>query len=292
LLRIASIERSISLILISCNDFEQLVFDLQHRLWGDSWSADASKLTIEHLESINSRLTDFFCAVCLLHCVSMIERDLSSADVIADIVIATTSKVSRACGFDVHSATLRSSLIEFRSKPNQTNELSRLLIDSSEEYLAVFMQVMSRDYGLVRTIVNDFEAMFAYKRGLYSQCLYFSCANLNQLLTIERNEVLYALRAKGSDLFLLLDDDCVSLIGLARLCGVFDQNSSELISQLTLSLYFYVQSKLRQKHSIESWISDLYVIERVHNEYAKHLVINRAILSCIYRKVIKVMRSS
>jgi len=46
--------------------------------------------------------------------------------------------------------------------------LSRLLIQQSVEYLTSFRRIMSRDYSLVCPIVSrDYEAMYAYKYGLY-----------------------------------------------------------------------------------------------------------------------------
>ena len=57
---------------------------------------------------------------------------------------------------------------------------------------------------------------------------------------------------------------CLSLISLARLCGVFDINprEDESITQLTVLMYLSVQSKLRWRHTMTSLIDTLRVIQR------------------------------
>jgi len=97
---------------------------------------------------------------------------------------------------------------------------------------------MSRDYSSVCSMVTrDYEALYAYKCGLYEQCFRLSQENL--LLYADSNRVARVLEVDESDLLLLLDDDSLSLISLARLCGVFDidPESGEPVYQLTLSMY-------------------------------------------------------
>jgi len=90
---------------------------------------------------------------------------------------------------------------------------------------------MSRDYSLVRTIVTrDYEAMCAYKGGLYEQCFHLSSENIDFLLCNRLTNVL----SVESDLLLLVDVNGLSLISLAILYGVFDIDPliTERVTQL------------------------------------------------------------
>ena len=138
---------------------------------------------------------------------------------------------------------------------------------------------MSRDYSSVRSIMTrDYEAMYAYKCGLYEMCFHLSDENVKFLLYTEDSRITRVLRVKGSDLFLLTDDDCLSLINLARFCGVFDidLSSGETVVQLTLSMFLLIQSKLRLRHYMTSLIDSLRVIQRVHDSNEEGRIINRA----------------
>jgi len=130
--------------------------------------------------------------------------------------------------------------------------------------------------------------MYAYTCGLYEQCFQLSNENVDFLFDTEFNRITSTLTVKKSDLLLLLDDDCLSLISLARLCGVLDINplSAESVSQLTLSMYLLVQSKLRLRHSVTSLIDILPVIQRVHDMYGERHIINRAMMAFIYRQTV------
>jgi len=168
--------------------------------------------------------------------------------------------------------------VKKRSTQFNANRLSRLLIKSSVEYLTSFRRVVTRDY----------EAMCAYKCGLYEQCFHLSAENVDLLLYAERNRITSVFTVNVSNLFMLLDDECLSLISLSRLRGVFDidPQSVETVTQLTLSLYLLVQSKLRLRHSVTSLIDILRVIQRVHDRYRERLIINRAMMAFIYRKTV------
>jgi len=150
---------------------------------------------------------------------------------------------------------------------------------------------MSSDYSSVCSIVtHDYEALYAYKCGLYELCLHLSHENLVLLFCDDSNRVAGVLRVKKSDLLLLLDNDSLSLISLARLCGVFyiDPESSESVYQLTLSMYLLVQSKLRLEFSVKSLIDILPVIKRVHDMFggSERAIINQAMMAFIYRKTV------
>jgi len=147
---------------------------------------------------------------------------------------------------------------------------------------------MSRDYSSVCTIVSrDYQAMYAYKCGLYEQCFHLRDENVNFLLYDESNRKAGVLRVERSDLSLLLDDDCLPLLGLAILCGVnyIGALRTESVSQLTFSMYLLVQSKLQLKHSVTSLIDILRVIQRVHDRNGERNI-NRAMMAFIYRKTV------
>ena len=89
--------------------------------------------------------------------------------------------------------------------------LVEILQKSAVEHLTIFRQLEVRDFGSVVTIVTtDFEALYAYKRGDYQQCLQLSTQNVHTLM--------YAIRMAHFHAFpgdiQLLDDDFVSLIAL------------------------------------------------------------------------------
>ena len=54
-------------------------------------------------------------------------------------------------------------------------------------------------------------------------------------------------------MILMMDDDYLSLFGVARLCiSNVNLPEGEVVTQLTLSMYLLVQSKLRLRHSMMS----------------------------------------
>ena len=102
---------------------------------------------------------------------------------------------------------------------------------------------MSREHTSVCDIVSlDYEAMYAYKCGLYEQCFHSSQESVDFLAYTETNIISNVLMAEKSDLLLLMGDDCLSLISLARLCGVFyiDPLEGEVVTQLIMLLYLLV----------------------------------------------------
>ena len=117
-----------------------------------------------------------------------------------------------------------------------TSDLVELLQRSAIEHLTTYRQFEVRDFGSAITVVfTDFQALYAYKRGDYQQCLQLCTQNLHALL--------YAVRRCSVSIcpaFIpLLDDDIVSLFSLALVINPkFDILP---ISQLTLLLYLLTQ---------------------------------------------------
>jgi hypothetical protein len=68
------------------------------------------------------------------------------------------------------------------------------------------------------------------------------------------------LRVHSSDLSHLMDDESLSLIGLAKLCGVFDINPEEGEAVSQLKVYLLVQCKLRLKHPPVTFIETLHIL--------------------------------
>ena len=148
---------------------------------------------------------------------------------------------------------------------------------------------MSRDFSSVRQIVtSDFQAMYAYKYGLYEKCLSLCENNVVYLLPNSASRVVIV---EKSDLLHLMDDESLSLIGLAKLCGLFDINSFilENVGQLPLSVYLLVQCKLRLKHPPATFIETLPIVMTTCfqvNDY----IINRSLMMFVYRKAIQHLR--
>jgi len=142
-------------------------------------------------------------------------------------------------------------------------------------------------------VSRDYEAIYAYKYGLYEQCFCLSSENVDFVLYDESNRTADVLPVDGSDLYLLLDDECLLSISLARLCGVFDidKRRSENLTQMTLSMYLLVQSKVRLRHSVTALIDILPLIQRVHDRHSERMIINRAMMAFIYRKTIKQLKT-
>ena len=153
---------------------------------------------------------------------------------------------------------------------------------------------MSREHTSVCDIVSlDYEAMYAYKCGLYEQCFRLSRESVDRLLYTKSSRITNVLNVRKSDLLSLTDDDCLSLIGLAKLCGVFDINplGGEHLNQLTLSMYLLVQSKLRLQHSMTSLVAILPAIQSVHDIHNEIMFINRAMMTFVYRKIVLRLKS-
>ena len=148
---------------------------------------------------------------------------------------------------------------------------------------------MSRDNSSVCDIVpRDYEAMYSYRCGLYEQCFRLSQESVDLLLYSESNRFLRVLSVNRSDLLLLMDDHCLSLISLVRLFGVFDIDplEDESVNQLTLLMYLSVQSKLRFRHFMTSLVDILRVIQRVHDRHHESNIINRAMMTYVNPKTV------
>ena len=178
------------------------------------------------------------------------------------------------------------------NKPDMnTSELVELLQQSAVERLTIFRQIVARDFSSVVTIVTtDFEALYAYKRGDYQQCLQLSTQNVRTLLYAVRMPAVYTF-----PVFIpLLDDDIVSLTALTVLvspkcrdgtCRDGNCSRSTKITQLTLSLYLMTQCQLKLRHSVMSLAQTLEYIEVAQRRHPIDLTLNRLTLKLTERKV-------
>lgn len=127
-----------------------------------------------------------------------------------------------------------------RSTQFKANSLRQLVFFSSVKYLTLFRRVTLHDYSSVSTIVAcDYEALYVQKCGLYEKCLQLSEEKLYLLSFTDSCRIASVLRLDESDSLLLMDGDCLSLIGLARLCDSFDviTNQTENVHQTTMLHY-------------------------------------------------------
>jgi len=178
-------------------------------------------------------------------------------------------------------------------KANTCNapELTELLQKSAVEQLTTYRQLVAR-FGPGATITTDFEALHAYKRGDYQQCLQLSTQNLH---TLE-----YAVSAPAlpilPDFNQLLDDDIVSLTALTLIVNpkCRDDAGGFCISQLTLTLYLMAQCQLKLHHSVTSLAQTLDYIEvaqSVHSAISADLALDQLTLKLLERKVVAYIRS-
>lgn len=199
--------------------------------------------------------------------------------------------IRNVCKLQVYSSSHQCDELTQRLTPTEFNErrLCRLLTQNSVELLTNYRLMMLRDIASVRTIVTtDYQAMYAYRCGLYQQCYDLCYVNVNRLLHKKVNRHTWAISAlsdRGSSVGMLLIAG-MSVIGLAALCGVVDPPSDyrELLTQLTLSIYLLVQCKLQLKHATLTFTEVLRKVKLVHDRHDMTMVISRSVLTFVYRR--------
>ena len=161
-----------------------------------------------------------------------------------------------------------------------------LLKKFAVEHLSTFRVIEARDFGSVVTIVTtDFEAMYAYKRGDYEQCLQLSTQNVHTLLLAQRMTNMPML----PEFIQLLDDDIVSLTALTLIvnpkCRDYAFGSCYFcITQLTLSLYLMFQCQMKLRHP--SLADMLEYIEVAYKRLPVKRTIDRLTLKMIAHKAV------
>jgi len=170
-------------------------------------------------------------------------------------------------------------------------DLTELLQKSAVEHLTTYRQLVVREFGSVATIVTtDFEALYAYKRGDYQQCLKLSTQNVHTLLYGGYMTSIPTL----PEFIQLLDDDIVSLTALTLIVNPKCRHYSRyfIITQLTLSLYLMTQCQLKLRHSVTSLAQTLDYIEVAQRGHPADRTLNQLILKLIERKVVVYISSS
>ena len=202
----------------------------------------------------NKCLSVYFSAVALLHVACKTSRNGFNEELMYILTTILGRNFSHCC---------RGFLSWCVSEPGKS-ELVEFLQRSAVEHLTTFRQLMSGDFSSVAVIVTtDFEALYAYKRGDYQQCLQLCTQNVLTLMHRPTDdmsdEVSITYVPTYPEFVQLMDDDIASLIALMLIinptCRLLTVNSS--ISQLTLSLYLMTQCKLKLRHLCDVTNSDV-----------------------------------
>jgi len=169
-----------------------------------------------------------------------------------------------------------------------TSYLVELLQKSAVEHLTKFRQLEAQDFGhgsVVTIVTTDFEALYAYKRGDYQQCLQLSTQNVHTLLNADEMPDVPTFR----EFVQLLDDDIVSLTALTVIVNPTcrDYSLDVCICQLTLSLYLMTQCQLKLRHSVTSLAQTLGYINGVaRRRFPVERTLDRLILTMIAHKAL------
>ena len=98
----------------------------------------------------------------------------------ADVLLLKSLKMSSNQKFHYKPATVQGEKSTVNSTHLDTTELIKLLQKSAVEHLTTYRQLAAQKFCSVATIVTtDFEALYAYKRGDYQQCLQWSTQNVH-----------------------------------------------------------------------------------------------------------------
>jgi hypothetical protein len=248
--------------------------------------AGMCKVVVEQLRDIDTKLLDLFYALCFLKVASALERG-HTLDLLADSMTALVSLRP-----DVHNGTWIACMFhdvdetEADTSAESIGYLCRILIQSAVELLTEFQRSVSDDFNSVLPVVtNDFRAMYAYKYGFYDICFQICDSGVRELILSDNDRIWDLISLPNSDLLLLMDDQLVSFICLARLCGLFEICPQAVLKQLTLLVYLSTQSKLRLGHSPDELIECLRLLRNLHDADHEELIVERLLLVYLYRKV-------
>jgi len=171
---------------------------------------------------------------------------------------------------------------------------SSLLVTALElvalEKLITVRQVMVRELHSEQfPIMNEFEALYAYKCGAFEECLEMCRNRVTALLPVGCAQVYFV---KYPELLCLLDGELVPLYGLLRLLRSVSGVSTEypeycLISVATLSLYLMVQcqKKLRSDSLRETFRLILLFYRDVVCLYDDQHFLEHLVLRMTYRSL-------
>jgi len=203
---------------------------------------------------------------------------------IADVLLLEWRRIlKRKCHYKPLSEQRQYSIIN--DAELDTPALVELLQQSAVEHLTTYRQIQMQQFGSLFTFVTtDFEALYAYKRGDYQQCLQLSTWNVHILM--------FAVVMPGMILtypvfIQLLDDDIVSLTALTLIVDPKCRNcrSNIAITQLTLSLYLMTQCQLKIRHSVTSLAQTLDYTELAQRRHPAEQTLDHLTMKLTERKV-------
>ena len=145
-----------------------------------------------------------------------------------------------------------------------TSELVELLQQLAVKYLTEFRHLEVQKFGSpVDGIVNpttDFEALYAYKRGEYWQCLRLSVQTVHKLMI---DDLTMPLIIAYPDFIQLMDDNIASLIGLTLIVNGTNRKylKDSALPQQSLMLYLMSQCQMKLHHSATSLVPTLDNVE-------------------------------
>ena len=161
-----SAERQHSLNEICFDDFDRAYLELQRVC---RQFIKSHEIIIEQLQSTDPRLTDFICALRLLHCVSMLECD-HDISVVADIVLTSKLQLSDLPHFRRFS---RSTSVSVGCRHFQvTSSLVRIVRFSSDDNL---MKELCKVYCKLSSSCDcDFHKLSNSRLNVTMACLFYS----------------------------------------------------------------------------------------------------------------------
>ena len=167
-------------------------------------------------------------------------------------------------------------------------ELVKLLQQSAVEHLTAFRQLEAREFsatGVLETVTTDFEALYAYKCGEYQRCLQLSTHSVRTLIGVDGISLIFT----HPEFVQLMDDDIVSLTGLALIVDSSRCRDKPLneISQLTLSLYLMTQCQMKLHHPVTSLTQTLHYVAVARRKLSVTMfTLDVLLLKLIERKIL------
>ena len=135
-----------------------------------------------------------------------------------------------------------------------TSKLVELLQQSAVDHFTICREHEARDFDSFA--IPDFKAMYTYKCGQYQHCAELCVRNVRTMIV--HKCILYLFVPVLPELIQLMDDDIVSLVGLAALINHNDDRRLMFfIHQLSLSLYLMTQCQIKLRHSVTSLATTL-----------------------------------
>jgi len=173
-----------------------------------------------------------------------------------------------------------------------TTELVELLQQSAVERLTAFRQLEAQEFSsLGRIVTTDFEALYAYECGEYQRSLKLSTQIVRTLIGAKGMSRAFAY----PEFIQLMDDDIVSLIGLALIANPSCREDVRCnsILQLYLSLCLMTKCQMKLHHPVTSLAQTLDYVEiarRYTDDFNRltleYFALDQLLLKLIERKIV------